>query len=190
MKRMSYSFNNLNEKCNILIVLLLTICSISSAQQYFTDPDDLVEAINNATNGGTFIIRNGVYNDFESSIEIEATADSPIVIKAETIGGVTLVGESQFVFKKSAFITLVGFIFDCRGNETLVKLEGSNNIRITRNIFELETAESIKWVFIGGFWSDNTFPFQYPSHNNRIDCLLYTSPSPRDKRQSRMPSSA
>ena len=26
------------------------------------------------------------------------------------------------------------------------------------------------------------------SHN--IDCLLYTSPSPRDKRQSRMPSSA
>ena len=25
---------------------------------------------------------------------------------------------------------------------------------------------------------------------NAIDCLLYTSPSPRDKRQSRMPSSA
>ena len=31
------------------------------------------------------------------------------------------------------------------------------------------------------------------THNNRElfkDCLLYTSPSPRDKRQSRMPSSA
>ena len=26
--------------------------------------------------------------------------------------------------------------------------------------------------------------------NAAIDCLLYTSPSPRDKRQSRMPSSA
>ena len=26
--------------------------------------------------------------------------------------------------------------------------------------------------------------------NKFIDCLLYTSPSPRDKRQSRMPSSA
>ena len=25
---------------------------------------------------------------------------------------------------------------------------------------------------------------------HRVDCLLYTSPSPRDKRQSRMPSSA
>ena len=27
-------------------------------------------------------------------------------------------------------------------------------------------------------------------YTNRYDCLLYTSPSPRDKRQSRMPSSA
>ena len=26
--------------------------------------------------------------------------------------------------------------------------------------------------------------------SNRVPCLLYTSPSPRDKRQSRMPSSA
>ena len=28
------------------------------------------------------------------------------------------------------------------------------------------------------------------AHDNKIRCLLYTSPSPRDKRQSRMPSSA
>ena len=28
------------------------------------------------------------------------------------------------------------------------------------------------------------------SYEELIDCLLYTSPSPRDKRQSRMPSSA
>ena len=27
-------------------------------------------------------------------------------------------------------------------------------------------------------------------NNQRLSCLLYTSPSPRDKRQSRMPSSA
>ena len=27
-------------------------------------------------------------------------------------------------------------------------------------------------------------------NGNAFDCLLYTSPSPRDKRQSRMPSSA
>ena len=158
-----------NNKRYILIVSLLTICSIASSQQYFTDPDDLVTAIHNSSDGGTFIVRDGLYNDFEASIEIQASEDNPVVIKAETIGGVTLRGESQFVFKKSAFVTLQGFIFDCQGEETLVKLEGSNNIRITRNIFELETTEPIKWVFVGGFWSDNTFPFLYPSHNNRID---------------------
>ena len=31
---------------------------------------------------------------------------------------------------------------------------------------------------------------QYLQHDYYTDCLLYTSPSPRDKRQSRMPSSA
>eukprot|EP00827_Trimyema_finlayi_P007172 TRINITY_DN979_c0_g1_i2.p2 TRINITY_DN979_c0_g1~~TRINITY_DN979_c0_g1_i2.p2 ORF type:complete len:100 (+),score=31.84 TRINITY_DN979_c0_g1_i2:61-360(+) len=30
----------------------------------------------------------------------------------------------------------------------------------------------------------------YPMYSALIPCLLYTSPSPRDKRQSRMPSSA
>lgn len=161
------------KKWSILVVILLSLCPILSAQQYFTDPDDLIEAINNSSNGGTFIVREGIYNDFEVSVEIEATQDNPIIIKAETIGGVSLTGESQFVFKKSAFVTLEGFIFDCQGDETLVKLEGCNNIRITRNVFELKTMESIKWVFIGGFWSDNTFPFEYPSHHNRIDHNIF-----------------
>ena len=34
------------------------------------------------------------------------------------------------------------------------------------------------------FASSHNFPYMF------IHCLLYTSPSPRDKRQSRMPSSA
>ena len=32
--------------------------------------------------------------------------------------------------------------------------------------------------------------YPYPSGKMHMGCLLYTSPSPRDKRQSRMPSSA
>ena len=35
-----------------------------------------------------------------------------------------------------------------------------------------------------GFWQGMKFP------DPQLSCLLYTSPSPRDKRQSRMPSSA
>jgi poly(beta-D-mannuronate) lyase len=129
-------------------IIILCLSSIySTAQQYFSDPDALVEAVNTSMNGGVFIVSNGIYNDFEASIEIKASASNPVVIKAETIGGVTLTGTSHFVFKKSAFVTLEGFVFDAVGEESLVKLEGSNNIRITQNVFELETTESIKWVF-------------------------------------------
>ena len=45
------------------------------------------------------------------------------------------------------------------------------------------TQDELKWdykVLTGKFFSDTEL----------LTCLLYTSPSPRDKRQSRMPSSA
>jgi len=160
------------KKIHFFLTLIFLAININ-AQSYFNDPDDLADAVNSSNNGGTFIVTNGTYNDFESSFEVIGTADNPVVIKAETVGGVTLTGESHFVFKKSAFVTLEGFIFDGKGEDTLVKLEGCNNIRITRNVFELETTESIKWVFIGGFWSDNTYPFTYPSHDNRVDHNIF-----------------
>ena len=156
---------------------LLTLACLftvnAAAQLYFSDPEDLADAVNDSSEGGVFIVNNGTYNDFEASFEIVGTESNPIIIKAETIGGVILTGESHFVFKKSAYVTLEGFVFDGQGEDSLVKLEGSNNIRITRNVFELETTESIKWVFVGGFWSDNTFPFEYPSHHNRIDHNIF-----------------
>ena len=42
--------------------------------------------------------------------------------------------------------------------------------------------------------NSKSFPFSFETRKKMIEsvfgCLLYTSPSPRDKRQSRMPSSA
>lgn len=141
--------------------------------QTYDDGDDLSDAVNESTNGGTFIVADGTYNDFEGSFEVTGTPESPVIIKAETIGGVTLTGESQFVLKKSAHVIVQGFIFDAKGENTLIKLEGCNNVRITRNVFELETEESIKWVFIGGVWNDNVFPFKNPSHHNRVDHNIF-----------------
>ncbi len=149
--------------------LFLCFFSASLIAQTYTDPDDLADAVNSAIDGGTFIVKDGTYNDFEASFEILGTVEKPIIIKAETIGGVVLTGESHFVLKKSAFVAVIGFVFDGKGEDSLIKLEGCNNIRISRNVFELETTESIKWVFVGGVWNDNTIPFQYPSHHNRID---------------------
>ncbi|PNW29231.1 hypothetical protein BKP44_04635 [Formosa algae] len=145
---------------------MFTFCI--TAQTYVEDPDDIEDLLDEASPGDVFVIKNGTYNDLELSISEKHGADgAPIVIQAETVGGVTLTGESHFVFKKSSHFTLQGFVFDAEGDNSLVKLEGSNNIRITRNVFELQTEESIKWIYIGGIWDDHTF--QYTSHDNRID---------------------
>ena len=156
-----------------LLVFLSLISVVSLSAQTYSDPEDLSDAVNASTNGGVFVVADGSYNDFEATFEVIATASNPLIIKAETIGGVILAGESHFVIRKSAHVTLEGFVFDGQGEDSLVKLEGSNNIRITRNVFELSTSESIKWVFIGGVWNDNTFPFEYPSHHNRVDHNIF-----------------
>lgn len=153
---------------SLLNFFLLFLSSITlSAQTYVTTDTNLQNLVNASSGGETFIVSNGTYPDFYASFTKIATAENPIIIKAETVGGVTLTGNSYFVFKKAAHITLEGFVFDCTGNSTLVKLEASNNIRITRNVFETQTTSSLKWIVITGYYNDYTF--QFLSHHNRID---------------------
>ncbi|MFK7949969.1 MAG: chondroitinase-B domain-containing protein [Saprospiraceae bacterium] len=155
-------------KVYLLISVFVLLSFTGKSQTYVNDSDDLQTYVNAASPGDTFIVTNGTYNDFESTFTTaNGVAGNPIVIKAETVGGVTLTGESHFAFKKSSHIVFEGFVFDSQDDNTLVKLEGCNHIRITRNVFELTTTESIKWVYIGGVWDDHTF--QYTSHHNRID---------------------
>ena len=51
-------------------------------------------------------------------------------------------------------------------------------------------------ILLGAIWIVITLPLPWIINNPAVSdaqfntCLLYTSPSPRDKRQSRMPSSA
>ena len=61
------------------------------------------------------------------------------------------------------------------------KFTGYANIRI-----EAETEEEALSLYNRGQYLDS----EYDMDDMFYDCLLYTSPSPRDKRQSRMPSSA
>ena len=59
-----------------------------------------------------------------------------------------------------------------------------------------ETQDNAGYQFIAGFFGDgddtddDNGNFAYPEEYMGMTCLLYTSPSPRDQRGSRMPSSA
>ena len=72
----------------------------------------------------------------------------------------------------SALIMAIGFIFLMHDGKTLVFTIGSVAVVLS----------SILW------WRDVVSESEGGGYHN--SCLLYTSPSPRDKRQSRMPSSA
>ncbi|MEN3324443.1 chondroitinase-B domain-containing protein [Mariniflexile soesokkakense] len=155
-------------------ILIMFICSSTIfSQTYVTNKTDLQNAVLAAAPGDVIIVRNGTYSDFSPTLKPNGSAGNPIIIKAETIGGVTLTGSSRFTFNKSAHAILEGFTFNCTGNSTMVKLEGCHNIRITRNVFETAQTSSSKWVLIGGVYDDTTAPYQYLSHDNRIDHNIF-----------------
>ena len=80
---------------------------------------------------------------------------------------------------KSSVITFPGSNCD-RDMDVALKKFGFNNKMVWHNDNELPKSDLI--VLPGGF--------SYGDYLRCGSCLLYTSPSPRDKRQSRMPSSA
>lgn len=161
----------MNVKYFFGIIALVFFGASLRAQTFVNTRQTLQTAINVAVPGSTIIVRNGTYNDFYASVSKLGTAENPITIKAETVGGVTLTGDSRFTMKKAAHIVFEGFVFDCTSSNTLIKLEACNNIRITRNVFELDTPTSIKWIVVVGTYDDYTF--QFLSHHNRIDHNIF-----------------
>jgi len=158
----------MNVKYFFRIAALVFFGMSLQAQTYVNTRQALQTAINAAVPGSTIIVRNGTYADFYASVTTKSGTDgNPITIKAESVGGVTLTGDSRFTMKKSSHIKFEGFVFDCTGSNTLIKLEACNNIRITRNVFELDTPVAIKWIVVVGTFDDYTF--QFLSHHNRID---------------------
>ncbi|MFD0990790.1 chondroitinase-B domain-containing protein [Mariniflexile jejuense] len=150
------------------IAIITCSCNMFS-QTYVTTSSALQTAVTAASPGDVIIVRNGTYSNFSATLRPYGSAGNPITIKAETIGGVILTGTSRFTFNKAYHAILEGFTFNCTGNSTMVKLEGCNNIRVTRNVFETAQTSSSKWVYIGGVYDDTVEPYQYLSHNNRID---------------------
>lgn len=155
---------------NWIMILLLTISNLISAnaQVTITNIDDLKQTVNNAIPGDVIIIKDGSYDANGMTLNVKGTKASPITIKAESIGGVTFENDTKFILRTCEYLIVEGIVFT--NNGTAIKLEGSNNIRITRNTFRLNEDGSTKWVFIGGVWDE---PNSSLSHHNRIDHNLF-----------------
>jgi poly(beta-D-mannuronate) lyase len=116
-----------------------------------TSLSQLQSAINSATAGTTITLANGSYAvPSGSPITVSGrngSSAAPIVIQAETRGGVTLTGAQSFVMSNSSYITLSGFVF--KQSSTLDLPATCTRIRLTRNDFQLAAAAS-HWLVVRG----------------------------------------
>ncbi|NEA32482.1 polysaccharide lyase 6 family protein [Streptomyces sp. SID13031] len=116
-----------------------------------TSLSQLQSAINSATAGTTITLANGSYAvPSGSPITVSGrngSSASPIIIQAETRGGVTLTGSQSFVMSNSSYITVSGFVF--KQTSSLDLPSSCTRIRITRNDFQLGSAAS-HWLVVRG----------------------------------------
>jgi hypothetical protein len=160
-------------KITLVVFFVLTHLTLARIVNVSTTTAFKTAVTTNLLPGDTVILANGSYNlNSYVSITKSGTIEQPILIKAQSVLGVTFTGTSFFVLKRVAYITLEGFVFQST-NGTAVKMESCNNCRVTRNVFRLNETNSLKWVYIGG-----TYNLTYPeSHHNRIDHNLFENKS-------------
>ena len=80
---------------------------------------------------------------------------------------------------------IVFLFFSCRGEKRYEDFNLTEYQREVNNYFKDASVSPLKAKDLKNFKGLDFFEF-----DSSYVCLLYTSPSPRDKRQSRMPSSA
>jgi poly(beta-D-mannuronate) lyase len=111
--------------------------------------------------GDLVVVHDGKYADVEKDIVGEGTADQPIVVYAETMGGVAFAGQT-YVGILGSHVTFAGFRFDGdtaeggpkRKGGTLRLGKGSRRCRITNCMirgFNKSPVADAQWLLVEGF---------------------------------------
>src|SRR5262245_16970819 len=121
-----------------LFAFALGILNISAATYPVASLAELTTRVSAAEAGDTIIVKNGTYT-VGAAIEITraGAASKPIVIRAETVGGVEITGTRGFSLESPAtYITIQGFKFT---HATSIRIAaGTSHCRLARNIIELK----------------------------------------------------
>ena len=131
---------------------------------------ELYDAIKAAEPGEKIVLTNGVWKDVEINFTAKGTAESPIILQAETAGKVSIEGQSYVKFG-GEYLTISGLHFkngytpeDAIINFRLDKETVANNCRVTNCVIEnfnqLRRDRKDHWV---EFWG---------RHNELSNCYL------------------
>lgn len=111
--------------------------SVSSLSELNSKIDDLTE-------GQIITLDDGDYSgDFNSIVDKYGSETLPIVIKAQTTGGVTIELDDIINIEKSGYVTIQGFIFKGGSDWGMLKVTNSENITIEDCIFDEEFCTDI-----------------------------------------------
>ena len=109
-----------------LILLCLLAAAMASAQSvhHVSSIAALQSAINSAVPGDQIIVTNGTYTTAGPiNIGVAGTSAQPILIAAQSIGGVTITGTSGFHFNSpAAFVVVQGFRFTHSSSGSTLKV--------------------------------------------------------------------
>ena len=133
----------------VSFVCLLGAVAASAATHNVSNLTDLRARISSAVPGDTIILANGSYSNSSTiSLGRQGTAAAPIVVRAQTVGGVIITGSAGFSFSGAAYVELSGFVF--RHSSGTSMPSGSHHCRLMRNVFDVPTPGGTNFVTVAG----------------------------------------
>lgn len=111
-------------------------------------------AIDEAQRGDLIEVADGDYTNMEVlSIQIQATAENPVVIRAENIGEAWIYGEAGMVMDNCRYVAVVGFRFRHLDKTSAMGINACQHCRFSRNSISLEEQEGehhAHYLTVGG----------------------------------------
>ncbi len=156
----------LQRACGVILCLWLSMIPASAADYFVDNQDDYFAAEKKLQAGDTIILSNGVWQDFEITLDAIGTADNPIRLQAQTPGKVVISGQSNLRIG-GHYIIVSGLIFRDGYSPS------GEVISFRRNINTLAFNSRITQVVVDHFNKPDRFDNDYwvgiYGQNNRFD---------------------
>lgn len=124
--------------------------TVAEGDFYVETQDEFSDALSNVAPGGTIILADGEWDDFEILFKGEGDVDNPITLKAETTGEVVLTGQSNLRLS-GEYLVVEGLVFKDGYTPT------SSVIEFRSSKSSLANNSTVREVVIDGFSNPERF---------------------------------